>query len=162
MDLHDFRNAMEPLLDMVYSFSRVFLTCFHPGAVILVGILLFVKKKAGLTERFAMETKDGMAGWSLALSSAGGTIGLLAGVSMGISLFCKTKEYDDEEENAEKSHEYWQQKHKEVNWLLFVLIWLILILCTVGNIYRMGMLCYFRNKRRWIAAGFTDNLEEPF
>lgn len=40
----------------------------------------------------------------------------------------------------------------------------ILILCTVGNIYRMGMLCYFRNKRRWIAAGFTDNLEEvqPF
>lgn len=25
MDLHDFRNAMEPLLDMVYSFSRVFL-----------------------------------------------------------------------------------------------------------------------------------------
>lgn len=85
------------------------------GAVILVGILLFVKKKAGLTERFAMETKDGVAGWSLALSSAGGTIGLLAGVSMGISLFCKTKEYDDEEENAEKSHEYWQQKHKEVN-----------------------------------------------
>lgn len=62
-----------------------------------------------------METKDGVAGWSLALSSAGGTIGVLAGVSMGISLFCKTKEYDDEEENAEKSHEYWQQKHKEVN-----------------------------------------------
>lgn len=25
MDLHDFRNAMKPLLDMVYSFSRVFL-----------------------------------------------------------------------------------------------------------------------------------------
>lgn len=90
-------------------------SCFYAGAVILVGILLFVKKKAGLTERFAMETKDGVAGWSLAMSSAGGTIGLLAGVSMGISLFCKTKEYDDEEENAEKSHEYWQQKHKEVN-----------------------------------------------
>ena len=62
-----------------------------------------------------METKDGAAGWSLALSSAGGAIGVLAGVSMGMSLLCKTKEYDDDEENAEKSHQYWLQKHKEVN-----------------------------------------------
>lgn len=26
-------------------------------------------------------------------------------------------------------------------------------------IYRMGMLCYFCNKRRWIAVGFTKNLQ---
>lgn len=84
------------------------------GAVIIVGILLFVKKKAGLTEQFALETKDGVPSWSLALSASGGTLGILAGISMGISLVCKTKDYDDEQYSG-KSVEYWQQKYKDVN-----------------------------------------------
>ncbi|XP_061167019.1 uncharacterized protein LOC133175900 [Saccostrea echinata] len=85
------------------------------GAVIIVGIVLFVKKKAGLTERFAMATKDGVPGWSLALSSTGGALGILAGVAMGFSLLCRTKEYEDDDHHTEKPHEYWHQKHKEVN-----------------------------------------------
>ena len=82
--------------------------------MIIVGTLLFVKKKAGLTERFALETKDGVPSWSLALSASGGTLGILAGMSMGISLLCKTKDYE-EEDHSGKAYDYWQQKYKDVN-----------------------------------------------
>lgn len=107
MDLYDFCNVMEFLLDMVYLFFCVFFICFYLGVVIFVGILLFVKKKVGFMERFVMEIKDGVVGWLLVLFLVGGMIGFLVGVFMGISFFCKIKEYDDEEENVEKLYEYW-------------------------------------------------------
>ncbi|KAK3102265.1 hypothetical protein FSP39_010042 [Pinctada imbricata] len=82
------------------------------GAVIILGVLLFVKKKAGLTPLQSLQTKDGNPAWSLALSSAAGGISILAAVAMAMYTFCNSDEDDEEDE---KMTEYWQNKLKELD-----------------------------------------------
>ncbi|XP_033752040.1 uncharacterized protein LOC117335892 [Pecten maximus] len=84
------------------------------GSIIIIGILLFVKKKAGLTPLEALETRDGTTGWPLLLSSVAAALSLLVAVVMGIgqlTMFAEEKDYDEED----KSVAYWQQKAQQLN-----------------------------------------------
>ncbi|XP_069132798.1 uncharacterized protein [Argopecten irradians] len=84
------------------------------GSVILIGVLLFVKKKAGLTPLEALETRHGTTGWPLLLSSTAAAISLLVAIVMGVgqmTLFTEEKDYEEEE----KSTAYWQHKAQQLN-----------------------------------------------
>ncbi|XP_021350294.1 uncharacterized protein LOC110448402 [Mizuhopecten yessoensis] len=84
------------------------------GCVIIIGILLFVKKKAGLTPLEALETRDGATGWPLILSSAAAAVSLIIAMVMGIgqlTMFTEKTDYDHED----KSVAYWQQKAQQLD-----------------------------------------------
>ncbi|XP_071123102.1 uncharacterized protein [Mytilus edulis] len=83
--------------------ARVFLlwklfTAFSgaAGTVIIMGVLIFFKKKAGLSPSQAISTKDGIADWSMIVSSICGVLSIICSVFIGCKLIMKDSDMDDE------------------------------------------------------------------
>lgn len=66
------------------------------GTFVILAILIFVKKKAGLTKVMALETSDGDPGWPLILSSVSGSVAIVTSIAMVIKLCTRTKHLDEE------------------------------------------------------------------
>lgn len=60
--------------------------CFVSGGVIILAVLIFYKKKAGLRPSFAPETSAGDPGWALFLSTVGAIIAVLNAVVIGVAV----------------------------------------------------------------------------
>lgn len=56
------------------------------GGVIILAVLIFYKKKAGLRPWFAPETSAGDPGWALFLSTVGAIVAVVNGIVIGISV----------------------------------------------------------------------------
>ncbi|CAC5416542.1 unnamed protein product [Mytilus coruscus] len=74
------------------------------GTVIIMGVLIFFKKKAGLSPSQAIATKDGIADWSMIVSSICGVLSIVCSVFIGCKLIMKDSDMDDETDYS-KWHE---------------------------------------------------------
>ena len=85
---------------------------FFTGTLIVMGVLIFFKKKTGLSPSQAIATKNGNAGWALTTSSISGVLAIVCAVLVGCRLIMKDSDIDDETDYSQWYNEQTREEKK--------------------------------------------------